>query len=224
MSDTPSVASSPLPPLTGTMSPVGSSTTPSSTSTTTSTSASGDSSAAATAALSGAMDKINSSLNNAEVQGFLARLKQRQWVKTLRSPQLFAHPNHFSRPRNTTEATQRLESNLPFFLTNYLIICGIILIVTILSRPSLIFLLFVLLLLWLYVSRLEELKIGAVTLKEKSKMAAFSMFSALTIFIFAGTTIFMLLGVCSCVVVGHALFHTLPPVDGTVEETELLAV
>ena len=135
----------------------------------------------------------------AEVQGLITELKTRKWMATLRPIPVFVGSNYFSKPRTTTEAMGRVEANLPFFLTNYLILCAMVTVVTILLKPSLIFIGALLGVFWFWASRQEFLQIGpSIQLQGRNKMIAMTSLTGAILFIFAGTTIFFLVGICTC--------------------------
>jgi hypothetical protein len=108
----------------------------------------------------------------------------------------------------------RFEANLPYFLTNYLALCAVVVLITILTQPSLIIVGAVLAALWVGATRVEEVRLpGQVVLAGRNKMVALLSVSGLVLFIFAGSTIFMLLGLCASIVLIHALLHVLPPLE-----------
>jgi len=143
--------------------------------------------------------------------GIMARVRARKWTQTLRPIAGFVAPSRFTRPRSTQEATQRLEANMQYFLTNYVLVCFLIFSYAILSRPLLLLVGGLLSAMWYYVLRAPEVRVTAsIVLKGKQKITAAAITSVVAVLVFAGTTIFMVVGVCASVVVMHALFHMAP--------------
>lgn len=118
-------------------------------------------------------------------------------MATLRPVPSFAGAGMFSKPRTTAEAMTRIEQNLPFYLTNYLLICALVTVITLLSQPSLVFVGLLLAAMWLFASKRDNLQIGAVALQGRAKMIALTSVTGVVLFIFAGTTIFCLVGLCA---------------------------
>eukprot|EP01006_Ploeotia_vitrea_P039770 TRINITY_DN66376_c13_g9_i1.p2 TRINITY_DN66376_c13_g9~~TRINITY_DN66376_c13_g9_i1.p2 ORF type:complete len:162 (-),score=77.32 TRINITY_DN66376_c13_g9_i1:242-727(-) len=139
------------------------------------------------------------------------QLSQRKWKETLRPITAFAMPNQFSRPRTAKETTSRLEMNLSYFLTNYLVLSLIIFSIAIISRPGLLIVAVCLTMLWTYALNSPELRIGQIVLRGKNKMFVLVMLTAALVFVTAGSTIFMVVGLCSTVVMLHAIFHRSGP-------------
>lgn len=110
---------------------------------------------------------------------------------------LFVGSGHFSKPRTTAEAMARLEANSPYFLTNYILICATVVIITMLSKPSLLFIGALLGAVWLWSSKQDTIAIGSLVLTGQSKVAALTAITGGVIFLFAGTTCFFILGVCA---------------------------
>ena len=160
---------------------------------------------------------VSSLLSNEEVQGFLGQMKSRRWMATLRAPQSFFSPAVFSKPRTTAEAMARVEANVPFFLTNYLVLVVVATVLTIITRPSLILIGALLGAMWHFGTRQETLVLGGVVLQGRPRVLAFASVTAVVLFLFAGTTIFALLGFCAVLVLGHAMLHNLP----LLEESEM---
>jgi len=153
--------------------------------------------------------------SNPEFQSFLSSLRARKWAQTLRPIPVFLGVEGFSKPRTTQEAMARLEANAGFFLSNYMLICSIVCVITILSRPWLIVIGALLAAMWLYASRMEELRLPQtnVVLQGRQKQVALVSTTAIVLFICAGTTLFFLVGICATLVVGHAILHVMPPLD-----------
>lgn len=133
----------------------------------------------------------------AEMSGLLSQVKSRKWLATIRPVSSFAGQSLFSKPRSTAEAMARLEANLPHFLSNYLMLVAVIVVITLLSQPSLLILGVLLGAFWAVLARRESIQIGAVTLEGRGKHLFLSGITGLVLFLFAGTTIFFLVGICA---------------------------
>jgi len=128
-------------------------------------------------------------------------------------------PAKFSKPRTISEAQGRVELNLHYYLTNYLIICLVFFTVAILSSPLLVFILALLGFMWHSAMKTSEIKITPnIILKGREKLAVCSIVSALTILIVGGAKLFATLGLCFTVVLLHSAFHVAP---STTEEQAL---
>jgi len=152
-------------------------------------------------------DNLLNPETQAEIKTLVSKFKSRSWLKTVRPVTIFLQPSLFSAPRNSHEAATRLELNLSYFLTNYAIVCVIVSFYSILVRPFLIIIAALNILLWNYALRFHELQIGTITLKGNSKYLFLGSVSFLCVFFFAGSTIFMIIGICSTLILLHALFH-----------------
>jgi len=152
----------------------------------------------------------------------IKRVRSRNWFQTLRPLASFASLSKFSRPRNTTEASTRLELNTTYFLTNYVLVSVLIFIYAILSRPFLLLVGGALGAMWYYVLKTPELRLSpTIVLKGKQKITLAAITSGMSVLLFAGTTIFMVLGVSATVVLLHALLHAAPT---AAEEAEAEAI
>jgi len=150
-------------------------------------------------------------IENPQFKAFVAHLKKRNWAQTFRPMNSFVGTDQFSKPRTTQEASTRLELNLNFFLTNYLALCAIIGVFAILSRPLLIFVGVVLGAGWYYVLNHEPLMLpNGVAMRGQQKLSLAGIVTAVVVFFTAGATIFMIVGLCSSVVVAHAVLHNVP--------------
>jgi hypothetical protein len=145
--------------------------------------------------------------SNAEVNSLLTTIKNRNWKQTLRSPAVFANPRCFSRPRTSTEAAQRIENNCAYYLTNYLVICALVTIFSILSSPIILILLVVLALVFHWSSTYDTLSIGGYSATGRTKNLVLGGISTVLLFIVAGSTIFSIIGLCSVVISIHALLN-----------------
>jgi hypothetical protein len=142
------------------------------------------------------------------VSGLLGSLQQRKWVSTLRSLSSFANPSQFSTPRSLRLLQQRIEQNVVYFLSNYVLLSFCLAALIVLSKPTLLLLLFVLCVAWWYVLRTPVIRLGgSIELTEKRKVMAAAAVSALALFIFAGSTLFTMVGMCGAAVLAHATLH-----------------
>jgi hypothetical protein len=158
-------------------------------------------------------------LNSAEVSGFVTKLKSRNWAATLRPLPLFAGAGQFSKPRTSAEALARLEANLSFFLTNYLAIAAAVVLITVLTQPSLLVVALLLGLLWWGASRQEEIRLpGNAVLAGRNKLVALASITGVVLFVFAGTTLFFCVGLVATIVLLHAIAHNLPPLEDGEDE------
>ena len=171
-----------------------------------------------------------------ELNQILAKARTRKWAQTIRPLPVFLAPSRFSKPRNMKEVETRLELNSLHFLTNYAIVCTTIAVASILSRPLLIILIVLLGFMWSQVLQRPEIRINdqyansavaltrqhslvirrrRMVLKGKQKMSAASLVTAVVVLIFAGSTIFMIIGLCATrrltqsVCLNHCLFCAL---------------
>jgi len=146
------------------------------------------------------------------VSSMMARIRARNWIATLRPMATFAAPSKFSRPRNLVEATTRMELNTRYYLTNYVAVSFIIFSYAILSRPLLLFVGALISAMWFYLLRTPgDLRLTpTLVLQPKQKIMVASIVTGLLVLLTAGTTIFMVVGICGSVVALHAVFHTTP--------------
>ncbi len=75
-----------------------------------------------------------------------------------------------------------------------LAICGAITVLTLLSNPSLLLLIVVLSALSFLTLQREEIRVGSVVLSGRNKLMALSGLCGVALFLFAGTTLFVLIG------------------------------
>jgi len=151
------------------------------------------------------IDSLNSS--NAEVQSLITTIKQRDWKRTLRPPSVFINPRCFSKPRTSTEAATRIEQNVSYYFTNYIIIVGLVTLFSILSSPSILILLLALAALWSWSLKYDTLTLVGHTVTGRTKNLALGGISLVLLFIVAGSTIFSIVGLCSVVISIHALLN-----------------
>jgi len=159
-------------------------------------------------------------VDSADVNGLLHKIQSRKWVATMRPVPVFAGANTFSKPRTSQEAMQRLEGNLQYFTTNYVALCLIVTVITVLMQPSLIIVGVVIAAMWYFASRQDEVRVSTVVLAGRNKLIALSSVTALLVFIFAGSSIFLVIGICATLVLLHAVLHTLPPLIGEGEDEQ----
>ena len=150
-----------------------------------------------------------------DVRAFIESVKQRQLHRRIRPATAFFDPTRFSRPQSTTEATARVELNLQWFWVNYLCIAALILVLTILSQPSFLLTLLVLAAVWLFALTRDPLAVPFTpySLSGRSKLMALYGVTAVMLFIFAGSTILTVVGICGLVVLAHATLHATPSQD-----------
>lgn len=96
--------------------------------------------------------------------------------------------------------------------SNYLLVSLIVFTVAILSRPSLIIVFALVGAIWAFALRTPEVRVGSVVLKGQKKTAAALAVSGILIFLFAGSTIFMVIGFCGALTIAHASFHKTPDI------------
>jgi len=172
-------------------------------------------------------DSANTSMDSKDkpfYEAIFTKLKSRNWTGTLRDISSFADPKNFSKPRNTEEALARLETNINYYLTNYIIICAFIIVYAVLRKPLLVIVVFLLVILWTYVVRFPEVRVPVhssleqfvgtrtLILKGQQKLIITGTVTALVVLLTAGTTIFMVAGICSIVVGAHAALHIVPEI------------
>ncbi len=157
---------------------------------------------------------------SAQMQVVVAQVRSRAWLRTLRTPETFAHPTKFSRPRTIKEASARLEVNLSYFLTNYALLSVLVFALVLLAHPFLVVVGLLVAAMWLYVSSLPEVRVpiggennAGFVLEGKNKMAALTAASALIVFITAGSAIFLVIGLSTTLVLAHAIFHEIADVN-----------
>lgn len=169
------------------------------------------------------------------VAALVASLKERKWVETLRPVDSFVQPANFRRPRNgrcssspaaprasaypllhrpppVAEMTNRVELNLLHFASNYVLITLFIFTVAVLSKPALVFVFGLVAALWWFVLRTDEVRVGQVVLKEQRKMMAAGALTSALLFLFAGTTLFMIIGFSVTLTLAHAALHRTPDI------------
>jgi hypothetical protein len=150
---------------------------------------------------------------DAFLQSTMSDLDSGKLMKSLRPMQTFLMPQHFSRPRNATEVTARLELNINYFFTNYIAMSLVILFFAIITRPLLIFMMLLLIVMWYFLLQKESIIIGTFILKGKQKLMAGVGTSIAALILTAGTVLFMVVGICASIVVVHALLHNTIDVD-----------
>ena len=102
--------------------------------------------------------------------------------------------------------------NIQWFWVNYLVIAALILVLTILSQPSILLVLLLLAAVWLFALTREVIVIPYTpySLAGRSKLMTMYAVTALVLFFFAGTTILTVVGACGLVVLAHATLHSTP--------------
>eukprot|EP00455_Lapot_gusevi_P039830 TRINITY_DN447_c0_g1_i3.p1 TRINITY_DN447_c0_g1~~TRINITY_DN447_c0_g1_i3.p1 ORF type:complete len:169 (+),score=48.43 TRINITY_DN447_c0_g1_i3:94-600(+) len=136
-------------------------------------------------------------------------------LRGIRPVSEFAGSENFTKPRSLQEATHRIEQNLHSFFVNYAIVCLFVLSYAILTKPLLLLSLVCLGFVWLHASRTDELEISGYSLKGRNKTVALSIATVVILFLVAGTTIFVVIGICSTVILAHAMFHkTVTGIEG----------
>jgi len=137
-----------------------------------------------------------------DAKSFVSAVRNRKWAQEFRPLNTFAAVTEFSRPANFDDLIQRLQTNLSFFLSNYALICVIILTYAILSKPIVLFVSCILALVWVVVLKEERLPLGG-----QNKQVLLTVVSVGTVLYFAGSTVFTVVGVCISLVLVHAMFH-----------------
>eukprot|EP00823_Brevimastigomonas_motovehiculus_P006279 TRINITY_DN514_c0_g3_i1.p1 TRINITY_DN514_c0_g3~~TRINITY_DN514_c0_g3_i1.p1 ORF type:complete len:184 (-),score=6.04 TRINITY_DN514_c0_g3_i1:343-894(-) len=142
------------------------------------------------------------------IEGFLNQIKTHNFKLAPRPIDLFVHPRNFSKPDSVNQAKERIERNLLYFFSNYCIACLLIIAYSLLLRPWLILILAGLVFVWKFSLDHDVIPLGNVyELKGQTKLIVLSVVTFLLVFFFAGPVLFMVVGICVCVVVAHALFH-----------------
>jgi len=153
------------------------------------------------------VDELTTPETQANLKGFLDKLRARSWTKTFRSFPVFGSPSQFSLPRTTVEAGTRLEMNSSYFFTNYVLLCIIVFTYAILSRPLVLLLGAVMGYVWNYALNRDFISIGSYSVRGKGKVLILGSVTAVVVLLFAGATLFMAFGVCSTLVLFHAILH-----------------
>lgn len=150
-----------------------------------------------------------------DVRAFVENIKQRQLHRRLRPASAFFNPARFSRPQSTAEATARVELNLQWFWVNYLAIAALILVLTILSQPSFLLTLIVLAAVWFFAMTRETIAVPFTpySLSGRPKLLTLYGLTAVMLFLFAGSAILTVVGICGLVVLAHAALHATPSQD-----------
>jgi len=150
-----------------------------------------------------------------QARGLLEQIKAKRLERRFRSPAMFADPTTFSRPQSPSEAWLRLEINSQFFFLNYAALALFILALAILTQPSFLVLVVVLATMWAYALTREAIIIPGfpAPIMGRTKTGLLSVSSGLLLFLFAGTIIMAVVGVCSVVVVSHAVLKNPPTQD-----------
>lgn len=150
-----------------------------------------------------------------QIKSYAEWIKQQHYERKLRSPSVFANPQTFSRPANQGEAIARIDTNIRYFMVNYLALAVVILIIVILLKPSFLLTLVVLAAIWMIALIKESFQIpflpGPVILSGRSKMITLYVISGLLLFLFAGGDLLMVIAISVLVVVIHALLKNPPP-------------
>ena len=150
-----------------------------------------------------------------DVRAFIESIKQKQLHRRIRPAGAFFDPTRFSRPQSTTEATTRVELNLQWFWVNYLAIAALILVLTILSQPSFLLTLLFLAALWVFALTRDVIAVPFTpyTLSGRPKLLTLYGLTTVILFIFAGSAILTVVGICGLVVLAHATLHATPTQD-----------
>lgn len=99
---------------------------------------------------------------NSEVQEVVKRIKQRQWLATLRPVDVFVHPSKFSRPQTMAEVNDRVGVNIEYFGSNYVLFCLIVVTTVVIAKPSLLLIASVLVVLWYAYADLRAMAVDTV--------------------------------------------------------------
>lgn len=153
----------------------------------------------------------------------MSKMDTTRLMQTLRPLETFAHQRQFSKPRTAAEVTARLEINMSYFFTNYLVVCAVVLFLAIITRPFLIFMLCVIAAMWYALLQKESVIVGGYVLKGKTKMTTGVAVSIVTLLLTAGSTVFAVVGVCATIVVAHAVAHkTVDGGDGDDDDDDVI--
>eukprot|EP00743_Colponemidia_sp_Colp-15_P003427 GILK01003701.1.p1 GENE.GILK01003701.1~~GILK01003701.1.p1 ORF type:complete len:181 (-),score=29.35 GILK01003701.1:97-618(-) len=98
----------------------------------------------------------------------------------------------------------RIESNVDYYASNYAVIAATILFLAVVSQPYFLFTLVVVGALWGYAYSIKELVIKGQAITPKQKLVGLCAATALLLVVFAGTAIFVVIGITAAVVFGHA--------------------
>ena len=124
----------------------------------------------------------------------------RSWVD-------FFDRNLFGKPRSLADCKTRLEKNVIYFQTNYAAVALVFLALSMLTSPFLMVSVLCLAAVWYHASRTEDLEIGSLALRGKTKTYALAAGTAFILFMVAGSTLFNIVGSSCCVMVLHAAAH-----------------
>lgn len=169
--------------------------------------------------------------DDASQSGWMAKLKlvksaflARNWMNTMRPVSVFLGPSQFKKPVGKSEVVSRLQSNLPYFFTNYVLVFIIFLIFTIITSPLLFFSVCIIGYGWYWANGQEMLSLGPVKLEGKTKMITLSVATLIAILLVAGSSIVWVLALTGVMSAGHAIMHTgaLPELEGDELEIEPL--
>eukprot|EP00494_Astrolonche_serrata_P006133 UN06150 len=91
----------------------------------------------------------------------------RNWLSTIRSFTEFGSPSHFQKPASRQEAYERLKLNSSYYLTNYLIMFFILVVVYIITSPFLLFSIIGITACSVWANKQEALTWGSVKISRK---------------------------------------------------------
>lgn len=164
------------------------------------------------------MRSANSHLSQHYLQ-FVSKLRESGVISKIRPLSHFTSQTVFSRPHSIDEATARLELNLKYFAVNYALILLVLLVIVLLFNP----LLLIVVALAAVGSAVKEFNVGPYSIQGRPKQMAILGLSALLVFLLAGTTLLVILGISSLIVIAHALMHdTMVDTDLEADTTELV--
>eukprot|EP00462_Mataza_sp_D1_P007610 CAMPEP_0175125166 /NCGR_PEP_ID=MMETSP0087-20121206/3167_1 /TAXON_ID=136419 /ORGANISM="Unknown Unknown, Strain D1" /LENGTH=159 /DNA_ID=CAMNT_0016406977 /DNA_START=53 /DNA_END=532 /DNA_ORIENTATION=+ len=125
----------------------------------------------------------------------------------MRPLEVFVKPVRFSKPRNSAEAGTRLELNLSYFLSNYVVLSFLLASYAIVSKPPLLISAIILAVVWSVAVQPTDFVWKGIVIPAKNKVLLASVGTTVVLLLAAGTVLLVVMGLSSTTVILHAVFH-----------------
>mmetsp|Transcript_22477 Transcript_22477/g.22189 ORF Transcript_22477/g.22189 Transcript_22477/m.22189 type:complete len:183 (+) Transcript_22477:166-714(+) len=129
----------------------------------------------------------------------------RPWMTDMFNPALFSKPS-------VKQIPARLGENLVYFISNYVILTMLLLVLGILSQPSFLISLVAIGAVWVYLSK-KEMKVYGVDVTDFQKNMAILALLVLSTFMLAGNMIIYTLFFSMVLAGAHAVYHDQPQIN-----------
>jgi len=162
-------------------------------------------------------NNVNGEVRQATINQKISQfITNRKWLNSFRSLPEFLSPVQFSLPK-LNEIWNRLEYNVPHFLTNYILIILIIMSFTILTKPWLFCGILIIGYIWTLASSRDSITIGSFKVENNRKFGVLCLLTVgAMLFLGFHETIMVSFAIGSILSSIHAIFHKIP--DNIVDE------